>query len=108
MKTQVRFSALDAANPSAASALFTKTVLDAKTVSIIMRVLLDKKKKIRAKLEKSHCLKQNLNRWKNKEILLELNSVDQSLILKSKQLARQEELPERSGEKIRIDKVSQL
>ena len=45
MKTQVRFSALGAANPSAASALFTKTVLDAKTVSIIMRVLLGKKKR---------------------------------------------------------------
>ena len=108
MKTQVRFSALGAANPSAASALFTKTVLDAKNRFYNYARLAGQEEKIRAKLEKSHCLKQNLNRWKNKENLLELNSVDQSLILKSKQFARQEELPERSGVKKSDRQVSQL
>ena len=42
MKTQVRFSALGAAK--CCKCIIHKTVLDAKTVSIIMRVLLGKKK----------------------------------------------------------------
>ena len=52
MKTQVRFSALGAANPSAASALFTKTVLDAKNRFYNYARLAGQEEKIRAKLEK--------------------------------------------------------